>query len=47
MAQRRAMEARGRGKDMTAANKTVEDYQTQADAHAKRAVYGENPIITT
>ena len=45
--QRRKMEERGRGRDMTAANKTVTDEQTMRDAHAKRQARGENPIISS
>lgn len=42
---RRKAEERGRGKDMTSANRTVSDEQTVRDAHAQRALRGENPII--
>lgn len=44
MVQRRKMEERGRGKDMTSANKTVEDEGIDRQAHAQRAARGENPI---
>lgn len=41
--QRKASE-RGRGKDMTSANKTVESESIDREAHAQRAALGENPI---
>jgi putative FmdB family regulatory protein len=46
MTERKAMERRGRGTDMTEANRTVTDYDTQSDAHAKRKIHGENPIVS-
>ena len=46
MKQRKGMERRGRGADMTNANRTVTDEQTARDAHAKRQARGENPIIS-
>ena len=44
---RRQAERRGRGADMTAANKTVEDEGLRRKAHQERADRGENPIITS
>lgn len=44
---RRKAEERGRGKDMTSANKEVGDEATLRQAHAKRAAMGENKIITS
>lgn len=43
---RKAAEARGRGKDMTRANKTAGE-QVQREAHAQRAARGENPITVS
>lgn len=40
-------ERRGRGADMTAANKRVDDDSTLREAHRRRAQRGENPIIVT
>lgn len=42
---RAAAERRGRGQDMTAANKTVQDESIHRDAHAARASIGKNPVI--
>lgn len=39
--------ARARGKDMTAANKTVEDEGIDRKAHADRTAYGEKKIIVS
>ena len=47
MSQRRRMEERGRGRDMTSANKTVADETVVRDAHAARQKRGENPIISS
>jgi putative FmdB family regulatory protein len=46
MAQRRKMQERGRGKDMWSGNRTSEDIAVQRDAHAQRALRGENPIYS-
>jgi len=47
MVQRKKMEERGRGRDMTSANKTVADEAVVRDAHAARQARGENPIISS
>lgn len=40
-------ERRGRGADMTAANKTIQDESIDRDAHAVRKRLGETPVITS
>ena len=37
---------RGRGRDMTSANRTVQDKDVDEHAHSLRAAHGENPYIT-
>lgn len=44
---RKRAEERGRGKDMTAANRRVDDEATLRSAHQERARRGENPIIVS
>lgn len=44
---RKQAERRGRGADMTTANKNVEDYVLRRDAHSKRVANGEGKIIKT
>lgn len=44
---RKQAERRGRGADMTSANKQVEDYVLRRDAHGKRVANGEGKIIKT
>jgi putative FmdB family regulatory protein len=45
MVQRRKMEERGRGKDMWAGNRNIDNEAIDREAHAKRAARNENPII--
>lgn len=44
---RKGAERRGRGADMTAANRTVADESVERNAHARRAARNENPIISS
>jgi len=43
---RKDAERRGRGTDMTRANREQNSEQTHREAHAKRQAMGENPIVT-
>jgi len=47
MAQRRAMERRGRGRDMTSANKDVQDDQIRRDSWQRRRDMDEGKLIVS